>query len=71
MAATKENRDIRKQFLLDKTTAAKLKALAENKGMSENEIVMRSIQSYLKRFSFPVEVVGVISDSDIMTGDPL
>ena len=33
MAATKENRDIRKQFLLDKTTAAKLKALAENKGM--------------------------------------
>ena len=45
MAATKENRDIRKQFLLDKTTAAKLKALSENKGMSENEIVMRSIQS--------------------------
>ena len=43
MATTKENRDIRKQFLLDKTTAAKLKAVAENKGMSENEIVMRSI----------------------------
>lgn len=61
---TKENRDIRKQFLLDKTTASKLKALAEAKGMSENEIVLRSIQSYLKRFSFPVEVVGLIKPED-------
>ena len=40
-----KRRDIRKQFLLDKTAK-----LAEAKGMSENEIVLRSIQSYLKRF---------------------
>lgn len=65
MAAQKENRDIRKQFLLDKTTASKLKALAEAKGMSENEIVLRSIQSYLKRFSFPVEVVGGIEPENL------
>ncbi len=71
MATQKENRDIRKQFLLDKTTAASLKALSEAKGMSENEIVVRSIQSYIKRFSFPVSVVGVITDQDILSGDPL
>jgi len=64
MSTQKENRDIRKQFLLDKTTASKLKSLAEAKGMSENEIVLRSIQSYLKRFNFPVEVVGVIKPED-------
>lgn len=51
----KENRDQRKQFLLDKTTAAKLKEVAAQKKVSENELVLRAVNAYLKRFAFPTE----------------
>ena len=55
----KEKRDIRKQFLLDSETATKLKAVAEEKNMSENEIVFRALGAYLKRFPFAAESVNV------------
>ena len=55
MTTQKENRDQRKQFLLDKTTASKLKEVAAQKNVSENELVLRAVNAYLKRFSFPSE----------------
>ena len=55
----KEKRDIRKQFLLDAETAAKLKTVAETKNMSENEIVFRAINAYLKRFPMEIEKIEV------------
>ena len=48
---SKPNRDKRKQFLLDQETAEKLKAVADLKQVSENEIVNRSLAAYLKRFN--------------------
>ena len=47
---SKPNRDKRKQFLLDQETAEKLKAVADLKEVSENEIVNRALAAYLKRF---------------------
>lgn len=43
-------RDNRKQFLLDKELADQLKAVAEYKDFSENEIVNRALSAYLKQF---------------------
>ena len=63
----KEKRDVRKQFLLDETTAADLKKASKLKNMSENEIVHRAIQAYLKRFSFPTDNTA----DDIIKGDQL
>ena len=64
---SKEKRDVRKQFLLDETTATDLKKASELKNMSENEIVYRAIQAYLKRFSFPTDNTA----DDIIKGDQL
>lgn len=57
---TKETRDQRKQFLLDKTTATRLKEVALQKNVSENELVLRAVNVYLKRFPFPSEAVDTI-----------
>ena len=46
----KPNRDIRKQFLLEKNIASRLKEVAEYKETSENEIIHRALSAYLKRF---------------------
>ena len=49
----KPNRDIRKQFLLDKETATKLKFLSCTNYTSENEIVNKALHAYLARSKFP------------------
>ena len=47
----KPNRDIRKQFLLEKDIASRLKEVAEYKETSENEIIHRALSAYFKRFN--------------------
>lgn len=46
-----ENRNIRKMILIPESTDAKLKELSETKGWSQNEIINRSLEAYLKRFN--------------------
>lgn len=45
-----ENRNIRKQFILTKTMATKLKMVADLRHESQNEIVMKALHSYLIRY---------------------
>lgn len=49
----KPNRDVRKQILLDKETATKLKFQSVTTYVSENEIINRALSCYLKRSKFP------------------
>ena len=45
-----ENRNVRKQFILTKTMATKLKMVADLRHESQNEIVMKALHSYLIRY---------------------
>lgn len=44
------NREVRKQILITKDTDANLKALSEVKGVSQNEIINKALEAYLKRY---------------------
>lgn len=45
-----QNRKVRKQFLLTEEDAAKLKAVSEITGFSQNEIVNKALNAYLSRY---------------------
>ena len=66
----KPNRDVRKQFLLDKETATKLKFLSCTNYISENEIVNKALHAYLARSKFPTleemnDVINPTSEGDV------
>jgi len=46
-----QNRDVRKNFLITGELNQKLQDVAKRKYMSQNEIVNKALESYLKRFN--------------------
>lgn len=45
-----QNRTVRKQIILTEDAAAKLKAVSEGTGLSQNEIVNRGLSAYMSKF---------------------
>ncbi len=52
-----QNRKVRKQFLLTEEDAAKLKAVSEITGYSQNEIVNKALNAYLSRYKNKLAVL--------------
>lgn len=50
-----EKRNKRKQFLFPESLIQKMESICNDKGMSQNELVNKSVESYLKRFNFKHE----------------
>ena len=45
-----EKRNKRKQFLFPESLIQKMESICNDKGISQNELVNKSVESYLKRF---------------------